>query len=248
MDADMSSSGDESMVSLKCEEEFPWDMMYPWLTPVYKLVKSNGMWVWSVHAEPSVRVKSMLSAEEKPMIQVATIPCHEWTLVADCEHLHVILLIRDKPSFFIYPRDPRCDWNLVHRILNTYYVGVASLIQQHREDCEEEEEFGEEDHDEAKVEYVKHHHTRFIPTLDGQERARDQASNNVAGRGHCMAVPPFHADPFNRVPSVEFQQVYHVHHTPSSSFDFAGFGSLHDTHSPRLSLSCTGDGVPRGDA
>ena len=241
MDTDMSSSGDESMMSLQCQEEFPWDMMYPWLTPVHKLVKSNGMWEWSVNAELSVRVKSMLSAEERPMIQVATIPCHEWALVADCEHCHVILLIRGKPSFFIYPRDPRCDWNLVHRILNTYYVGATSLIQ-HQDYDEEEEE-----HADYEVKHVKHH-TRYVSAFDGQARARDQASNDVVGRGHRVAIAPFHVDSYSRVPSVEFEQVHHVHHTPGAPLDFASFGFLNDTHSPRLSLSCTGDGVPRGDA
>lgn len=233
MDAS-SSSSDESMMSLQCEEEFPWDVMFPWLVPVRKLVENNGLWVWSVNADLSVRVKTMLFGEEQPMIQVATIPCHEWVLVADCEHSHVILLIRGKPSFFIYPRDPRCDWGLVHRILNTYYVGISSLIQ--HKDIEEEEDKHVSDS------------ARFIPTLDFQEGSRDQANANVAGRGHYLAVTPVSANPFDRMPSVEFEQVYHVHHTPSASLNFHSIGFLNDTHSPRLSLSGARDGVPRGDA
>ncbi len=236
MDTDASSSSDDSVMSLQCKEEFPWDMMYPWLVPVRKLVENNGMWVWSVDANLSVRVKTMLFGEEQPMIQVATIPCHEWALVADCERAHVILLIRGKPSFFIYPRDPRCDWGLVHRILNTYYVGITPLIQS-------------EDSDEGK--HVDR--ARFVPTLDFQERPRDQANTDVAGRGHYLAIAPVPANPLDRMPSVELEQVYHVHHTPGASPDLQypntlGLGFLNDTHSPRLSLSGAWDGVPRGDA
>lgn len=224
---------DESMMSLHCDEEFPWDEVFPWLAPVRKVVENNGMWSWSANADTNVLVKSMLAKEEgeRRMTQVASIPRHKWVLVADYENFRVILLIRDKPAFFIYPLDSRCDWLLVHRTLNTYY-------------CGRHESTREDDNDNINNTEFKYDH--FISTHAREEGRGDQANASVASRGHYLAVTPFAPAAFDRVSHFDGEQVHHVH----SAFGVSlGNGTgLSDTHSPRLYLSSAWDGIPRGDA
>jgi len=252
---------------LRCKEELPWDLMYPWLTPVRLMVEKNKAWSWSTDAGTSVRVKNMLSDGERTMVQVATIAAVDWVLAADLETRCVVLLIRNRPSFFIHPKDPWCDWAAVQRILTTYSVPTtwcqsasdtehrvqipfAEEDTEHDDDDEEEEEEEEQDTNHRNGCHV-FDNDRHVSSPDDKEGCGERGQEDdcdMASRGHYLAITPISTTLFDRVPRGDHRQVHHVY-TDAQAQVQPRFGfSLSDTHSPRLSVSGPGDFLSWGDA
>lgn len=235
---------------LRCDEEVPWDVLYPWLTPIRLIVERNKAWAWSVNAGTSVNVKHRSSGEERRMVQVATLSTVDWVLAADLDAKCVVLLVHGTPSFFIYPRDPWCDWRLVSRTLDTYSLPEKPAQDTTTSTDDEEEEEEEEESKNGRV-FVD----RYVPPFDHQERyrGRDQEEHTVASRGHYLAFTPVSAAGVDRVPFRSYTQDHHVPadlhtlnhiHAPFNN----GNNTVFDTHSPRLSLRSPGDFLSWGDA
>lgn len=237
----------EGMDWMHCDEELTWDVPIAWLRQVRALIEGNGDWEWSPSSgtpKPVPFSAESRKTEINELVELAVLPRLSWILAADLKKQMVVLLVHMVPSFFIYPTDPHCDWDLVRTVLNKYTQRV-----------EEKKRVVTFQPTVIVSDGIRCNEPGCLQIYDIFGRDQSTTAASVDSRGHYLAHTPPPSDLHYFMPSngdcERDEQVQGVYidngngelgvNTPDEFRYQRFFASLSETHSPRGLIPSSGN-------